>query len=242
MLDDLFPFRINSAIVRNGSVHFRAFQTNPPVDVYLSSLDGSIENLTNIKDDITPMVGTVKATGLAMDQARFEYEMKFNPDSYRPTFQLALRLIGLDVTKTNALARAYGKFDFERGFFDLVVEIDAKEGQVQGLIKPLFRDLKIFSVREDLARDNPLQAFWEALVGTTTEIFKNQKRDQFGTVIPITGDLTGPRSDIFATVGGILRNAFIRAYLPRLEGVAPDIDGLQFGHGSITEPTAVGAR
>ena len=36
MLDDLFPFRINSAIVRNGSVHFRAFQTNPPVDVYLS--------------------------------------------------------------------------------------------------------------------------------------------------------------------------------------------------------------
>jgi hypothetical protein len=161
-----------------------------------------------------------------------------DPSSYRPSFQLAVRLIGLDVTKTNALARAYGKFDFESGWFDLVVELDAKEGQLEGYVKPLFRNLKIFSMREDLARDNPLQAFWEALVGTATEVLKNQPRQQFGTVIPLTGDLNGPRTDVLATLGNVLRNAFVRAYLPRLQGVTPDIDGLHFGRGSILEPVA----
>ena len=47
---------------------------------------------------------------LVLDHARLDYEMKFDPFSYRPTFQMATRLIGLDVTKTNDLARAYGKF------------------------------------------------------------------------------------------------------------------------------------
>jgi hypothetical protein len=132
ILRDLFPFDINSTEVTRGKIHFRAFQTDPPVDVYLSHVEGSIENLTNIHDDLTPMFASVSASALAMDQARVKYEMKLDPFSYRPTFQLALRVLGLDVTKTNALARAYGRFDFERGWFDLVTELDVKEGALKG--------------------------------------------------------------------------------------------------------------
>jgi hypothetical protein len=48
-------------------------------------------------------------------------------------------------------------------------------------------------------------------------------------------------SDLFAAVGNVLRNAFIRAYLPRLEGVTPDIDGLEWGKASVVDPNAGGA-
>ena len=37
--------------------------------------------------------------GMAMDQANFQAKIKLDPFSYLPTFQLALRLVGLDVTK-----------------------------------------------------------------------------------------------------------------------------------------------
>ncbi len=235
IIRDLFPFKINSCEIHDGSIHFRAFQRDPPVDVYLSHLDGAIKNLTNIRDETTPMMATVDATALAMDQARFEYHMKFNPFSYRPNFQIAVRLLGLDVTQTNALARSYGAFDFERGYFDLVVELNAKAGGLQGYVKPLFRDIKVFSLKNDIKKDNPLQLFWEALVGLATDILKNQPRDQFGTQIPITGTLDNPREDILVTVGNILRNAFIRAYLPRLEGTTPDIDWMQFGAPAVEE-------
>src|SRR5205814_4757159 len=213
--------------IRNGSVHFRAFHTDPPFDLYLSHLEGSIENLTNIGNEITPMIATVKAKALAMDHAPFEFQMKLDPFSYRPSFQLALRLVGLDVTKINSLTRAYGAFDFEKGFFDFVVELDCKEGTLEGYVKPLFRDIRIFSLKKDIAEDNIVQAFWEALLGFTTGVLKNQPRDQFGTVIPLRGEIDGPQTALLTALGNVLRNAFIRAYLPRLEGRTRDIDKLE---------------
>jgi hypothetical protein len=229
IIRDLFPFKINSAIVKNGTIHFRAFQTDKPVDVYLSDVEAIIDNLTNIRDETDPLISTVQATALAMDQAKFEYKMAFDPFSYRPTFHMAARLMGLDVTKINDLALAYGKFDFKRGWLDFVMESEAQEGLLKGYAKPLFRDLKIFSLTQDLKDDNVLQFFWQALVGAVTAVLSNQSRDQFGTLIPFTGDLTSTTTtDILATLGNILRNAFVRAYLPRLESGQEAIKGLMF--------------
>jgi hypothetical protein len=229
IIRDLFPFRINGAVVRNGSIHFRAFQTARPIDVYLSDVQASIDNLTNIRDETQPLVSTVQATALVMGQARFEYKMTLDPFSYRPTFHMAARLLGLDVTKINDLALGYGNFDFKRGWLDFVVESDAKEGQLTGYAKPLFRNLKLFSLSQDIKEDNVLQFFWQALLGATTSVFKNQSRDQFGTLIPFHSDVSGQTTtDLLATVGNILRNAFVRAYLPRLESGQESIQGLHF--------------
>jgi hypothetical protein len=241
LIEDLFPFRINRAVVRNGAIHFRAFQAKQPVDVYLSRVNATIDNLGNIRDETRPLLATIQATAIAMDQAKFEFKASLDPFSYRPTFHMAMRLLGLDVTKMNDLAMAYGKFDFEHGWFDLVVEADAKEGQIQGYVKPLFRELKIFSLSEDIKGENVLQMFWQALVGGVTSLFKNHARDQFGTLIPFRGDLSNATTtDIMATIGNVLRNAFVRAYLPRLEGGSESVEGLQFGPAELSDPVSVG--
>jgi hypothetical protein len=239
MIRDLFPFRINSVLIQDGDIHFRAFNTAPPVDVYLDRVEGSITNLTNIHDEVTPLITRSHATALAMGQAPCEFDMKLDPFSYRPTFQLAIRLIGLDVTQTNALAKAYGKFDFERGFFDLVVELDAKEGRLEGYVKPLFRHLTVLSLEKDIRENNVLELFWEALVGVGAEVLQNQPRDQVGTYVPLSGDLARPDTDVLTVVGNVLRNAFIRAYLPRFERVAPDIDWLEFGQATSIDGAPV---
>jgi hypothetical protein len=239
IISDLFPFRINQATVRDGSVHFRAFESASPVNVYLSDLNGVLDNLTNIRDETAPLVSTVRATALMMDQAKFEFNMTLDPFSYRPTFELALRMLGLDVTTLNNLARAYGKFDFEHGWFDLVIEAQAREGQIEGYVKPLFRNLQVFSL-DDLTDQNPLQIFWQALVGAVTTILANPARDQFGTLIPFTGDLSeSTNADILATLGNVFRNAFVRAFLPRLEG-AQETGFLSFAPPDLTDPISVG--
>jgi hypothetical protein len=236
MIRDLFPFKINSALIQDGSVHFRAYQTPKPLDVYLSHVNGSIENLSNIQDETNPLVSKVQASGVAMDQAKLDFKMTLDPFSYRPTFHMALRLLGLDVTKINDLALAYGKFDFKRGWFDLVVEADSKEGQMTGYVKPLFRNLQVLSLSQDIKEDNIIQFFWQALVGFTTNILKNRSRDQFGTLIPFTADASSSTTtDIFATIGNILRNAFVRAYLPRVEQQPQSTDEIQFGAPDFTE-------
>ncbi|MEY2466287.1 MAG: hypothetical protein QOD03_808 [Verrucomicrobiota bacterium] len=236
MIRDLSPFKINSAIIREGSVHFRAYQTAKPLDVYLTQVEGSIDNLSNIGNETVPLAASIQAKAVAMDQAKLEFKMTLDPFSYRPTFHLALRLLGLDVTKINDLALAYGKFDFKRGWFDLVIDADSKEGQLTGYVKPLFRNLQVFSVTKDIQEDNVLQFFWQALVGAATNLLKNRPRDQFGTLIPFTADASNTTSaDILATIGNILRNAFVRAYLPHLENGQDKVDGLQFGAPDFTE-------
>jgi hypothetical protein len=241
MIRDLFPFKINSAAIQNGSIHFRAFKSQNQVDVYLSKVAASIDNLTNIRDETTPLVSTVQMTALAMDQAKFEFKMTLDPFSYRPTFHMAARLLGLDVTKINDLALTYGKFNFKRGWFDFVVEADAKEGQLTGYAKPLFRNLKIFAVKEDIKEDTVVQFFWQALAGTATAILTNRSRDQFGTLIPFSSDMSGTTTaQILTTIGNILRNAFVRAYLPRLENGAGAIDTLKFSAPEISDSISVG--
>jgi hypothetical protein len=243
IIRDLFPFDINSARVREGSIHFRTYQVPTPVDVYMSHLNASVENLTNIKRESTPLLTTIDATAMAMDQAQFEYHMKLNPFSYRPSFHMTTRLLGLDVTKINDLALAYGNFDFKRGYFDLVVEVDAKHGAMAGYVKPLFRDLKVFSFKHALKDDDPLQFFWTALVGGVTKILTNPPRDQFGTLIPFTADdTTGNSPDLLATLGNLLRNAFVRAYLPKLQGGTPadETFGMHFEPPQISDPVTAG--
>ena len=236
IIRDLFPFKINSTIVKNGAIRFRAFQTASPVDVHLTRVQASIENLGNLQEETNPLVSTVQASGLIMDQARFEFKMTLDPFAYRPTFHLALRILGLDVTRLNELALAYGRFDFERGWFDLVLEADAKEGQIEGYVKPLFRNLKVFSLAEDTGTPNPLRVLWQAVIATTTSLLKNRGRDQFGTLVPFRGDLSGATTaDILVTVGNVLRNAFIRAYLPRLESGSESIGSLTFGPPEFVE-------
>jgi hypothetical protein len=177
-----------------------------------------------------------------MNQAKLEYNMAFDPFSYRPTFKLAVRVLGLDVTKLNALAVSYGKFDYERGWLDLVIEAEAKEGLLGGYVKPLFRDLKVFSFGQDFKEDNFLRLFWEALVGAATSLIKNHPRDQFGTLIPFRGDLSNTtNADILATIGNLLRNAFVRAYLPTLEPGGDTLEGLSFSPAELAVPISVGS-
>lgn len=246
MIRALFPFQINRAVVRDGSVHFRSYRSQQPVDVFLSQVNGSIDDLTNIRDRTNPLIATVHVTALAMNQARLEFQMALDPFSYRPSFHLAVRLLGLDVTQLNSLALAYGKFDFKRGWLDLVLEADSREGQLTGYVKPLFRGLTVFRLGEDLKEDTVLRFFWQALMGGATTLFKNFPRNQFGTLIPFTGDASGTTTaDLPATIGNLLRNAFVRAYLPQLEVGSSTIPEFHFEPPSFTQAlssTAAEAR
>lgn len=218
IIDDLYPFRIDRAEVVDGVVSFRAFHKEPQVDVELTRVNAVLENLTNIEDRAEPLMATVKARAGAMG-GTFELDMALDPNSYRPHFQVAMRMLDVDVNRLNDVAKAYGEFDFEGGRFDLVVEFATRNGYIDGYVKPLFRNVQVISLK-DIGEDNPLELLWEALVGTVGELLTNQPRDQFGTRITIEGELENPRTSVLEIIGNVLRNAFVRAYLPRIEGRA----------------------
>lgn len=219
-LEELVPIRIDEVLVRDGEVVFHNFVSDPPVDLRAAAINARLENLTNVRDEAGGRVADLQATALLFDSADLEAQARFDPIGRMETFSLALRVLSIDLTRINDLARAYANIDFESGNGEFVLELEAEDGSLSGYAKPLFQNLKIFSWRSDVVESekNPFRIAWEAVVQGVTTLFRNQPADQFGTRIEISGRIDNPELGVFGAVIGVLRNAFVRALEPYFEG------------------------
>lgn len=219
IIKDLYPFQIDKAEVVDGAVHFHAFHTQPAVDVFLSDVTATLQNLSNIEASTDPKPASLHAEATAMESGRVTLDMTLDPAAHRPTFDLAAQLLDLDVVELNTLSLAYADFDFSTGRFDLVVEASAHDGVIEGYAKPLFRDVSVVDM-ESLREGDPLKLLWETFVELAGAALKNQARDQFGTRFEFAGSLDDPQTSVLEVVLNVLYNAFVRAYLPQIEGSA----------------------
>ena len=66
-------------------------------------------------------------------------------------------------------------------------------------------------------KKNALAVFWSAIVGGLSTVFRNHPSDRLATKIPISGSFESSNVDLWTTVGTLLRNAFVRALVPKLD-------------------------
>lgn len=212
---DLAPFRINSFRIINGEVHFRSFTGKPEINVFIDNLNVLATNFTNSEKVSDTLAARVDADGFVMGDGKFKGHLEIDPFAAKPTFVLAAEMTHVSLPKLNDFLLAYGKFDVERGRFSLYMECKASEGKFNGYLKPLIEDLKVVSWHKD--KKNPAKLLWESIVGAVTGLFKNKPEDRLATKIPISGSFDNPSPDIWATIGNLLRNAFVRAIMPGLD-------------------------
>jgi hypothetical protein len=62
-----------------------------------------------------------------------------------------------------------------------------------------------------------LDIFWEAIVGVLREGLKNHPHDQLAAQIPVSGSFSDVHADLWSAAGSLLKNAFVRALLPKIE-------------------------
>ena len=105
--------------------------------------------------------------------------------------------------------------DVKRGRLELFTEIASIDGKFEGYVKPLLENLDILDLKQD---KHPLEIFWEALVAGVVQIFKIHSKDQLATKVPISGVFEDkPDVDIWGTIGGVLKNAFVKALPAKLD-------------------------
>ena len=113
----------------------------------------------------------------------------------------------------NDLLRAYGRFDVTSGFFSFFCELKVRNGAVEGYVKPLFRDMKVYDARQD-AEKSLFRKLYEKLVGGVTKLLENRKRDEVATKTQISGPIDNPKADTLQIVLRLVENAFFHAILP----------------------------
>jgi hypothetical protein len=220
---DLLPIRINRVTVRNGSIHWRSFASDPPFDVYLHDVDLIARNLTNSADLTEKRVAKLDFSATPMHAGRVQARVSIDPYADLPTFDLDGQVKGVDLKNFNRLFRAYAKVDVERGSLRLFTELESNQGRFQGYVKPFFEDVDVITREEvkEQVKDQGITGFfatlWESIVGTTAEAFEDQADDRVATRIPISGRVDSPDVGFFRTIAGVLQNAFLEAFVPALE-------------------------
>lgn len=219
----LLPIHINEVRVLDGTLAFRNFNAKPPIALKASEVNAQLLNLSNVRVSNTPRPASLKVTAQVFEQAPLHATANFGPLGQLDDFDLRLRITDIQLKQLNSFTRAYGDFDFAAGHGDFVMELDAREGQLKGYAKPLLRDMEVFNWQQDVAAQdkNLLTGAWEALVGGSSWLLKNQREDQFATRVEIEGYLNNYDVSRWQTFKAILRNAFVRAFNSRFDSQEP---------------------
>jgi hypothetical protein len=186
---------------------------NPPYRIFLDAAKIQIENLSN---HLKEGVAHVRATGKFMGTGATRLQATFRPETKGPDLDLTLAIDDTDMTTMNDLWRSYGNFDVVAGKFSLYAEIKIRQGKIDGYVKPLFRDMKVYDKRQD-AEKSLFRKMYEGLIGGISGLLQNRPREEVATKIPISGDIEAPQTSTWETIIRLIQNAFFRAILPGFE-------------------------
>jgi hypothetical protein len=179
----------------------------------LSGANLSVRNLSNKSTEgraVADLSGSFMGSGKTVAHATFR------PQRTGADFDLNLRIEGTQMTAMNDLWRAYGKFDVVGGEFSVYTQLKMKDGRIDGYVKPIFKDMKVYDREQD--KNKPfMKKLYERIVGGLASILKNKPRKEVVTVADISGPVSNPRARPSEIIGKLLENAFIKAILPGFE-------------------------
>ena len=212
-LTEIVPIDINHFEVHNGKVAFVQLSANPNIDLQISKLELTADNLRNVVEKQRILPSPIRATGVSIGNGKVALEGNMNLVKEIPDMDLGFSLEDADVTALNDFTNYYAGLDFDKGTFGVYSEVAIADGHLVGYIKPLLTDTKLIG-----EGDGFLEVLWEGFVGLFKFILKNQGTDTLATKVPIEGDLNNVEAGVWPTVINIFGNAWIKAFTGEVDG------------------------
>ncbi len=211
----LLPISINLFEIKGGRINYIDDFSEPKVDVYLRSMNFTLENIRNADDNSNSLPSPYRLTAVSMGEGNLTATGKANLLKEIPDFDMDLKFEKADLTAFNDFFRAYVWFDFERGDFNLFSEIALVDSELEGYFKPLLNDVKVLDWKNE--EEGFFNKVYQGLVGGATELLENQRKDQTATRVEISGTLSENAIGVFPAIIELLKNAFIKPLQKNLE-------------------------
>lgn len=212
-LRSLTPIKINRLSISDGEVHYRDYESDPKVHVALTEVEATARNLRSTEGG-GALPADIRIRAKAFDTGTLTIALKAAPLKEAPTFELKQTLSGVQLAKLNDFFDAYAKVRVKSGLFGLYAEVAAKEGKFIGYAKPFMKDMKI----DKKAQGKVAKQLWAVVVDAAKWLFSDKRRDVLATKIPIEGTFEDADVGLWSAVVGTLRNAYVKALTPALEG------------------------
>jgi hypothetical protein len=199
--------------VHGATIGFINAQVTPRYRVFLADMNLVFENFTN---QFTGGAATARLTGRFMGSGATTISATFRPETNGADFDLDARVEDTGLKTMNDLLQTRAKVDAVSGIFSVFIEAHVKNGGVEGYVKPLFRDIRLYGSERDKEKSFG-QKLKERAADIMAKVLRNRPRQEVATVVPLAGPLDNPKADTWEALIGLVRNAFNEAILPGFE-------------------------
>ncbi len=214
-VNHLIAFRIDELRIKNGT--FRYQDRRRGIDLELTRITFEVYNLVGGAD---PTAETIPAhftlQGLTTGLGRLAIEADVRPWVRDLDFAVNFSLRDVDLPSLNPSTQHLDGLAFNSGRFSAFLELSCKNGNVEGVLKPLVHGL---DVRRFKNSDNGItKLFWKAVIATGEALLVNDETGSLAARIPLHGHIEGPTTDVWTVIGTLISNAFGSAIMPGFEG------------------------
>jgi flagellar basal body rod protein FlgC len=202
--------KAHEIVLTHSEVKFINDAGNPHYRLAVSDMNLRATNLSN---HLSAGPAKLRFGGKLMGSGDTTLTGVLRPEHQGPNFDFDLASSDTDLTSLNDLLRAYGKFDVASGRVSVFSQVTVKNHYVNGYIKPLFTDVKVYDAQKD-AKKPFLHQSYELAIGGVAKLLKNRSTQQVAAKIDISGPVNTPNLSAWQAIGQFLGNAFINAIVP----------------------------
>lgn len=191
--------------------------------LWIHELEATVENLAT-RPELAEGTTTFAAAAQLNNSGSISLFATADPFAKVLTFAGQFSLEGMRLADAYNLIDSKSDLAFTKGTLDLLARFGCDKGQLRGAIQPVLKNAELKATGDDFVKK--VEA-WAANLGVKVLSDRVPGRNAVSTVIPIEGTLTHPDFQLWPTIFGVIRNAFIEGiaesfiHLPPPQAGAP---------------------
>lgn len=218
-LKRLAPFKLDRIEVKDGEVTFTDATEAERAELWLHGVEATVENFAT-RPALQRGAPTVLAlSGSLQRSGRLSLYVSADPLAKGLTFAGQARLTGLRLVELASFLSAKSDLEPASGTLDLSARFEARRGRIDGAVRPVLKRPEVkarqgaglFKRLEAAVADQALHVFSDRIPG----------RDAVATTIAIRGVVNDPKAQVWPTIFGVLRNAFVAGLTNGVAGLDP---------------------
>ncbi|WP_285574465.1 DUF748 domain-containing protein [Geothrix limicola] len=196
--------------LKNSQFGFENRRTTPSYRVFMSHLNLDLEHLSNHQG---AQHSDFHARGDLMGSGTTTLKGRIRSTARPADFAVSLEVEDAKLVDLNGMLMAHAGVDVADGLFSLYTEIAVKNGQVEGYVKPLIKNLRISDRQKDVAKPFRQRMKLHGMQ-FLANLFKNHSTHAVATVAHISGSTGGPKTSEWEVIRKLIGNGIFQAILP----------------------------
>jgi hypothetical protein len=214
----LVPLRLNRLQIRGGEVRWIDAREPEVPHLRIHGIEATVENFASSAALSRGEPSVLAARGTLQETGEVSLFATADPLAKKLTFAGQGGVDGLRLAEVGDLVAAKSDVAPDQGRMDMLIRFRAEEGKLSGGVRVFLKDAGTRPAAPGLGAK-----LKSLLADAALAIFKDDVpgRNAVATTVPIEGTVDDPSAQLWPTVLGVVRNAFVRGLGEGLGGLPP---------------------